>query len=241
MINKQSPLPIYFQIIEDLNKRIQQKEFKPGDMIPSERELSDTYDVSRMTVRQAITNMVNDGDLYRERGKGTFVSEDKIEQPLQGMTSFTEDMKQRGMSASSKLIVFETVSIPEDISEKLQLDMDQEVYKIKRIRYADHKPMAVETTYMHTALIPNLSEELVQGSLYHYIENTLKLEIEKASQVIEATISDQHLSDLLEIPPSSAILHMERNSYLQDGRAFEVVKSAYRADRYKFRSDIYRK
>ncbi len=240
MINKQSPLPIYYQIIEDLKNRIEQQEFNPGDMIPSERELSEGYNVSRMTVRQAITNMVNDGHLYRERGKGTFVSERKIEQPLQGMTGFTEDMKQRGMTASSKLLVFKTIPIPQDIATKLQLDMDQQVYEIKRIRYADHKPMAVETTYIHTALIPDLSEDLVQGSLYDYIENTLKLEIEKASQMIEATIADQHLSNLLEIPPSSAILHMERQSFLKDGRAFEVVKSAYRADRYKFISDIYR-
>ncbi len=240
MINKQSPLPIYHQILEDLKKRIEQKEFQPGDIIPSERELSESYNVSRMTVRQAVTNMVNDGDLYRERGKGTFVAERKIEQPLQGMTSFTEDMRQRGMIASSKLIVFETTPVPDDIAHKLQLDMDQQVYNIKRIRYADNKPMAVETTFIHTALIPDLTEELVQGSLYHYIEDELNLEIEKASQMIEATIADHHLSDLLEIPPSSAILHMERNSFLKDGRPFEVVKSAYRADRYKFISDIHR-
>ncbi|UOR10388.1 phosphonate metabolism transcriptional regulator PhnF [Halobacillus amylolyticus] len=240
MIDKQSPLPMYYQIEEEIKQRIAEDEYRAGDMIPSERELSETYEVSRMTVRQAITNMVNEGVLFREKGRGTFVADKKIEQPLQGMTSFTEDMKSRGMDASSKLLIFEKITAPFDIARKLQIDEKADVYKIQRIRYADQKPMAIETTFIPVAMLPGLSERVVQGSLYDYIERTKKLKIGKASQMIEATTADENQSSLLDVSALSAILHIERNSFLTDGTPFEVVKSSYRADRYKFISDIYR-
>ncbi|MFD2923268.1 phosphonate metabolism transcriptional regulator PhnF [Halobacillus naozhouensis] len=240
MIDKQSPLPIYYQIEEDIKQRIADDDYRSGDMIPSERELSETYDVSRMTVRQAVTNMVNEGVLFREKGRGTFVADQKIEQPLQGMTSFTEDMRSRGMEASSRLLQFERVAAPFDVLRKLQLHEEAEVYKIERIRYADQRPMAIETTFIPAAMFPGLDERVVQGSLYDYIEKSKQKRIGKASQMIEATIADEQQSSLLEVPAASAILHIERNSSLTDGTPFEVVKSSYRADRYKFISDIYR-
>ncbi|GGF29365.1 GntR family transcriptional regulator [Halobacillus andaensis] len=240
MVDKQSPLPIYYQIEEELKQRIKNKEFKTYDMIPSERELSETFDVSRMTVRQAITNLVNEGVLYREKGRGTFVAEEKIEQPLQGLTSFTEDMKTRGMEASSKLLTFEKVNAPLDISRKLEIKEEAPVYKIQRIRYADKKPMAIETNFLSAAMFPELDEQIVLGSLYSYIEKMKKQPIGKAHQMIEATTADENQAALLDIPVDSAILSIERHSCLADGTPFEVVKSSYRADRYKFISDIYR-
>ncbi|WP_431803739.1 phosphonate metabolism transcriptional regulator PhnF [Halobacillus andaensis] len=240
MVDKKSPLPMYYQIEEDLKQRITNQEFKTSDMIPSERELSETFEVSRMTVRQAITNLVNEGVLYRVKGKGTFVAEEKIEQPLQGLTSFTEDMKTRGMEASSKLLTFEKMSAPLDITRKLQLNEGAEVYKIQRVRFADQKPMAVETNFLSAAMFPELDEQTVLGSLYNYIEKTQKQPIGKAHQMIEATIADENQAELLDIPVDSAILSIERHSTLADGTPFEVVRSSYRADRYKFISDIYR-
>ncbi|WP_173915493.1 GntR family transcriptional regulator [Halobacillus sp. Marseille-Q1614] len=240
MIDKKSPLPMYYQIEEDIKRRISTEEYSPSDMIPSERELSETYQVSRMTVRQAVTNMVNEGVLYREKGRGTFVADKKIEQPLQGLTSFTEDMKARGMTASSKLLVFEKISASPEIARKLGINQDDSIFQIQRIRYADGKPMAIENSFLPESLLPGLDEQIVQGSIYEYVEETLKQPIGKASQIIEATIADKSQSVLLEMTPDSAILHIERNSYLADGTPFEVVKSSYRADRYKFISDIHR-
>src|SRR5699024_385163 len=99
MIDKNSPIPIYYQLEEHIKKLIQDGELTPGDMLPSEREYGERYSISRMTVRQAITNLVNGRILYRVKGKGTFVMEQKMEQDLQGLTSFTEDMKARGLKA----------------------------------------------------------------------------------------------------------------------------------------------
>ncbi|QSS99592.1 phosphonate metabolism transcriptional regulator PhnF [Pontibacillus sp. ALD_SL1] len=241
MLDKRSPMPMYYQIEEQIKQQIQQGEFAPGDMIPSERELSETYDVSRMTVRQSITNMVNDGILYREKGRGTFVAEQKIEQTLQGMTSFTEDMKARGMMPSSRLLHFDVVPAQADMAGKLGIQQEEELFLIQRIRFADQEPMAVETTFIPAKLAPGLNQDSVQGSLYEYMETTHGYQIGRATQVIEATIVDQQEAELLQVPLSSPVLVIERNSVLTDGTPFEVVKSAYRADRYKFSSDITRK
>ncbi|MGP4067096.1 phosphonate metabolism transcriptional regulator PhnF [Halobacillus sp. B29] len=240
MIDKKSPLPIYYQIEESIKQRISDGEYQPNDMIPSERILSENYAVSRMTVRQAITNLVNEGVLYREKGRGTFIAENKIEQSLKGLTSFTEDMKTRGMTASSKLLDFEKVTASGEISRKLEIEEDAEIYRLQRIRFADQKPMAIETNFLPVAMFPNLSTEDVRGSLYDYVEKNKRQKIGKASQIIEATIANEDQSSLLEIPLGSAVLHIERHSFLEDGTPFEVVKSSYRADRYKFSSDITR-
>ncbi|MCA1010319.1 phosphonate metabolism transcriptional regulator PhnF [Halobacillus halophilus] len=240
MIDKKSPLPIYYQIEENIKQRISNGEYQPNDMIPSERILSENYAVSRMTVRQAITNLVNEGVLYREKGRGTFIAENKIEQSLKGLTSFTEDMKTRGMTASSKLLDFEKVTASVEISRKLEIEENAEIYRLQRIRYADQKPMAIETNFLPVTMFPDLKKEDVQGSLYDYVEKNKRQKIGKASQIIEATIANEDQATLLEIPPGSAVLHIERHSFLEDGTPFEVVKSSYRADRYKFSSDITR-
>ncbi|WP_082233240.1 phosphonate metabolism transcriptional regulator PhnF [Halobacillus massiliensis] len=240
MIDKKSPLPMYYQIEENIKQRISNGDYQPSDMIPSERELSDTYKVSRMTVRQAINNMVNKGILFREKGKGTFVSAKKIEQPLKGLTSFTEDMQARGMKPSSKLVSFNKIGASAELARKFEREEGELVFQIKRIRYADGKTMAIENSYIPVELLPDLTEQVVSGSIYDYVEKTLKQSIGKASQFIEASIAEDSQSAMLQIPPDSAILNIERNTFLADGTPFEVVNSSYRADRYKFISDIYR-
>ncbi|WP_027953874.1 GntR family transcriptional regulator [Halobacillus kuroshimensis] len=240
MLKKNHPLPMYYQIEEFLKLEINEGAFHPGDMIPSERELSERFQVSRMTVRQAVSNMVNDGILYREKGRGTFVAEKKIEQPLKGLTSFTEDMKLRGMSSSSRLLSFDVMQAPQDIASKLNLEDDGDVYAVKRIRFAEKQAMAVETSFLPVSLLPDLTEEIVHGSMYEYLENVLDLRISHARQEIEARAADEKESEDLQIEAHSPVLHIERCSYLDNRVPFEVVKSTYRADRYKFISDIER-
>lgn len=236
LLNKQSPLPMYAQIAQNIKEKIRQDMFQAGRPIPSERELTETYQVSRMTVRQAITKLVHEGLLYRAIGKGTFVSEQKIEQPLQGLTGFTEDMKTRGMTPGSELLEFYTAFPPSDVAEKLQLKEQDEVIVMKRIRHADSRPMAIETTYIPAALFSNLEREAVKESFYAYIEKE-QLAISHARQTIEACIAKKEEAALLLIREPSAVLQIERLSFLTTGTPFEIVRSTYRADRYKFQSE----
>jgi GntR family transcriptional regulator len=234
MINKNSPIPIYYQLEEHIKALIENSELKPGDVLPPEREYAEKYQISRMTVRQAFTQLVNEGYLYRLQGKGTFVAERKIEKPLQGITSFTEDMKARGLEPGSQLVNFEIVPATSQIAGQLKISEGGPVYEITRIRLADGVPMALETNYISANLIKGLTEQIVSQSIYAYIEGQLKLRINSASQIIEASIASQKEAKFLNITKGAPVMLIQRNAFLQDGSTLEFVKSVYRADRYKF-------
>ncbi|EKN62477.1 GntR family transcriptional regulator [Neobacillus bataviensis LMG 21833] len=234
MINKNSPIPLYYQLEEHIKGLIDNGELCPGDALPPEREYAEKYQISRMTVRQAFTQLVNEGYLFRLQGKGTFVAERKIEQPLQGLTSFTEDMKARGLNPESILVRFEIIPATSQIAGQLKISENGLVYEIKRIRLADGVPMALETNYLSSDLIMGLTEEIVNQSLYGYIEGELSLRIESASQIIESSIASQDEAELLNIPKGAPVMHIQQNTFLNDGTPVEFVKSVYRADRYKF-------
>ncbi|WP_251636895.1 GntR family transcriptional regulator [Sporosarcina sp. NCCP-2716] len=238
MVDKQSAIPIYVQIEELLRERIAEGTYPVNSLIPSERDLSAQFGVSRMTVRQALLNLVKEGLLYREKGRGTFVAEEKMEQPLNGLTSFTEDMKARGFVPGTKLIGFSIVQPDAQIAAKLGLDGEASVYKIIRIRYADNTPMAIERSFLPVGLLPELTEEALQGSLYAYIEQQAHLVIGQATQRMEAALAKLDDAEYLQISLPAAVVLIERISMLDDGRPFEVVRSTYRADRYKFISEI---
>ena len=234
MIDKSSPLPLYYQLEEQIKKQIDSDELKPHDALPSEREYAELFQISRMTVRQAINNLVSDSYLYRQKGRGTFVAEKKLEQELVGLTSFTEDMKSRGMVPSSKLLNFEMIPATEKIASQLAIPKYAPVYEIKRIRIADQVPMALESVYISANLIKGLTEDIVTHSLYQYIEEKLHLKIGQATQTIESSIATEFETQHLNIPKDVPILVIQRNTYLEDQTPLEIVKSSYRSDRYKF-------
>lgn len=238
MLDKQSAIPIYVQIEDYLKEQIAQGVYPVKSLIPSERELTDMFGVSRMTVRQSLTNLVKDGLLYREKGRGTFVAEEKMEQPLNGLTSFTEDMKERGLVPGTKLISFTQIHPEPQIAARLGISSEALVHKVVRIRYADATPMAIERSFLPMELFPELSEQALQGSLYAFIEKQEKLVIGQATQRMEAALAKNEDAGFLQISLPAAVVLIERVSALSDGRVFEVVRSTYRADRYKFISEI---
>ena len=240
MIDKSSAIPIYHQLEEYIKAQINSGELQPDEAIPPERVYAELFQISRMTIRQAMTNLVNDGYLYRQKGKGTFVNKKKVEQRLQGMTSFTEDMKERGFTPGSRLVSFEIIPSGREIAECLKLRENTPVYEIKRVRLADNVPMTLETTYLPVNLVKGLTEDIINQSLYQYIEEKLSLTIHEATQQIEASIAKEQELRLLEIEKGSPVLLILRTSYLGDGTPFEFVKSAYRADRYKFVHTMHR-
>ncbi|UFU00797.1 GntR family transcriptional regulator [Radiobacillus kanasensis] len=234
MVNKNSPVPIYYQLEEQIKTQIESGILQPGDMVMSERELTEKYEISRMTVRQAITNLVHSGYLYRVKGKGTFVTEPKLEQKLHGLTGFTEDMHTRGLTPSSKVISFSIIPAPLKLAKELELAEHDPIYEIKRIRLADGKPMALERTYLSANLVVGLTEDIVQQSLYQYVEGRIHLKMSSGTQEIEASTATKEEVKHLQVPTDSPLLLMRRKSFLEDGRVLEVVQSTYRADRYKF-------
>jgi GntR family transcriptional regulator len=240
MIQKNSPLPIYYQLEEGIKVAIQQQELMPGEMIPSEREYAEKYGISRMTVRQALSNLVNDGYLYRQRGKGTFVAHQKIEQPLKGLTSFSEDMRSRGLEPSTRVISFTEVKASHDLAAKLDLEAGAPLFELKRVRLADQLPMAYEMLYISKELAQGLTKEIAVNSIYDYVENKLGLKIQHGRQVLEASIARKTEAEMLEVAEGAPVLLIERRTTLDSNKPFEVVRSVYRADRYKFTIDMER-
>lgn len=227
-------IPIYLVIENDIKEKINNGGLKEGDLIPSENELKETYNVSRMTVRQALNNLVNEGLLYRHQGKGTFVSTVKIEKSIQGIRSFTEEMEATNRKVSSKIVSFKEINATKKIAEKLFLKEGEIVYNIERIRYGNEIPVLYEILHIPKNIFPSITKEVFEGSFYEYLENELNLKISHCKQSIEARRPSKELTKTLEITGNEPILYIERDTFLSNGRPFELVKSFYRSDQYKF-------
>lgn len=232
-IDKQSPLPIYYQIEAYLKQQIDAGELQPGESIPSEREFSERYNVSRMTVRQAITNLVNAGYLSRQKGRGTFVANKKITMALSGLTSFSEEIKHRGMRPFSRLLSFQTIPAPAKIAQKLNVSLDTPVYEMRRLRLADDQVLALETAYIPVSLLPELTETVAVGSIYEYAEQS-GLRLKNATQTLEARSAGPEEAKLLTISPNAPVLLIDQRTYLENGDMFEYSRSLFRGDAYSF-------
>ncbi len=241
-INPYHVVPKYHQLYEILRQRIGE-EWQPHESIPSERELENLYNVSRTTVRQALNLLVNEGYLYREHGRGTFVARPKLQHSLHLLTSFTDDMRMRGLRPGQQLLSIEQVEPPTRIRQQLDLPSTvQEVMKIERLRLGDDEPIG-----LHTAFLPLSPEQSItaeeldaSGSLYELLESKFNLLLAEADETLEATIAEEHEAELLRIPVGSPLLLIERTTWAQTRRPMEVVKMLYRADRYRYTVHITR-
>ncbi|GAC1388398.1 MAG: phosphonate metabolism transcriptional regulator PhnF [Ktedonobacteraceae bacterium] len=241
-IDKSSPIPVYYQIMNHLRSRIAEGQYPVNSTFPPERELVETYQVSRMTVRQAISELVNEGILVRRKGVGTFIAPPKLEQALNSLTSFTEDMAQRGMKAGAHILSFKEMR-PDAMTRKLLgLEVEETVYESVRIRLADEEPMALETTTLVASLCPGLRrEDLENQSLYKVLTERYGIQLEYATQSLEPVLAPPHEATLLHVDPGVPLLLMYRVTHDLNGKAFELAKSLYRGDRYKFVTELQRK
>ncbi len=240
-IYRNSPVPRYHQLKEILREKIRSGEWKPGDIIPSERELSETYGISRMTTRQAITDLVNEGVFYREQGKGTFVTRHKITQQLMRLTGFTEDIRARGQQPSTKVLVAEMRPATEVVAEKLRISVGQLVFCIQRLRLADGEPLAIELSHINFKGCEKLLEEdLEQNSLYRLLESKYGVPPMEAEQELEAGLAGTEEAMLLKIPMGSSLLYTRRTTFTDRYQPFEYAKSVYCGNKYVFYTHLKR-
>lgn len=234
-IVRKSPLPRYYQLKEIMREKISSGEWKPGDLIPSERELGEQYGISRMTARQAITELVNEGLFYREQGKGTFVSRHKITQQLIRLTGFTEDIKARGQRPGSKIISAMMVPADETIAEHLHIKTGLMIFQLQRLRLADEEPLAIEVSNLCFAGCEKLLEDdLEQNSLYRLLEHKYGLPLMEAEQQLEAGLISPEEAQLLKVPVGSAALFVRRTTYTERDQPIEYARSIYCGNKYIF-------
>lgn len=229
-IDPHSPVPKYHQLQEILLDLVE-TELGVDAPIPSERELAERFHLSRMTVRQAIDGLVVEGRLYRVQGRGTFVARQKTDLQIR-LASFTEDMRSRGMRASSRVLGFERVAATPQLARDLEIAAGDPVLRLERLRFADGIPMSVERTHVPERLAPGLLEAGLVGSLYAALQERFGLVLDWGEQTIEAMTPDPVDAALLEIGPQIPVLWMRRYSYAGHQRV-EYASSMYRSDRYQ--------
>lgn len=213
---------------------------RQGRLLPSERELATEHGISRMTARLVIEELADQGLVYRVQGLGTFVSAAAISKSLR-LTSFTEDMLARGMRPTSRVTFMTERPAGAAAGADLQLSPGEPVIVVERVRLADDVPMCVETIELPARLVPGLASDPLEGSVYELLASHYRIRITRAEQRIRATVLDTREAQLLQVPPVSPALLVERVSSDKSGRPVERARSLYRADRYDFRVAVERR
>ncbi len=228
--------PKYLQLVDILETMIQQ--LGQNEMIPSERTLSERYNMSRMTVRKAINHLVQQNKLYRVRNVGTFTTDEKLYKKMDVFKGFTKEVRTAGGIPSSALIEYGLLPADEKVAANLNIKEGDSVYKVIRLRKKNGKPIMVDESYFPKAIIP-LSEDIVSGSIYEYIHETLGLQIVTANQRFRATFAKPLYQKYLEIDPNTPVMHVEITALLKDGRVFEYTNSYINTRRYELISKSY--
>ncbi|MET3558013.1 GntR family transcriptional regulator [Streptococcus rupicaprae] len=226
-------IPAYLHIHHQIKDEIDQGIWKIGQRLPSERDLADTFKVSRMTLRQAITLLVEEGILERRVGSGTYVASNRIQEKMRGTTSFTEIIKSQGKTPSSQLLSYTEDKPSKKEQAHLNLRHTDNVVRMERIRFADQVPVVYEVAVVPKKLIAAFDQESVTQHFFQtLIEHGFK--IGKSQQTIYARLAEEKVARYLELTEGQAILGLTQVSYLEDGSPFEYVKSQYAGERFEF-------
>lgn len=231
-------VPIYYQIKQDIKKSIVSGEFNPGDKIPSENDLSMKFNVSRLTLRQAISQLNQEGFLISKRGIGTFVTTNKdlIDSSCLEVSGFLNDLFYEVSKVKTKEVKITRLMASRRIKEKLEMDQgDKEVIQIERIRFKGSRSFAYTINYLPIEIGSKINKgELYKKPLLQIIEQDLGIPFTEAFQTIEASFASQEVAKKLGVLAGSPILFLERIMYTKGRKPVELVQSSHRGDIYKY-------
>lgn len=235
MATGKNTTPLYEQALENLLERIEAGEFKPGDKLPSERELSDELGINRMTLRQALGLLEQQGLVERRVGAGTFVSEPKVEREADSLFQFTKHLSGRGFDTGARVVFAETRPARKGIAERLQMPEGSPVYYGRRLRLIAGVPMMLEKYYLPVVLYPGFERfDLAVRSLYDIIHADYGIRIAHAELVYEAVSASEYEAGLLGVADGAALMRETRVAYNDADQPVEVGIDLYRGDRFKF-------
>jgi GntR family transcriptional regulator len=228
-----TPVPKYHHVKESILARIIDGSWAPDMLIPSETELGKEFEVSRITIRRAISELVHSGRLRTVQGKGTFVAKPKLsERFMQRAFGFYEDMERRGLRLTTKVVRQEKVPASAEVATQLNIKPTELVQTLTRIRSVEDEKLLISTTYLPASLCPDLHTlDLSEGSLYRLLSTRYGLAITRGLRSLEAVSAAQEEARALDIALGSPLLLLESVAYLADGRAFEFSRTYHRGDR----------
>jgi len=236
-LDKSSRVPLYFQVMEKLIEEINTR-YEDHDKLPSERELCKKYGVSRITVRQALQQLVQEGYIYKEHGKGTFVAPKSYTQPLERLYSFTEEMKKLGKTPSTEVLSFEEIVIDERMAEKLAVEAFSEVFQIVRLRLADNEPLMYETSYLPKRHFPRLTKkDIVERPMYDVFLEDYDMTVTSATERFTATTVRQAEADYLHVKPDDVGMLIKRRAYSGE-TLIEYTISIARGDKFDYTVEL---
>jgi GntR family transcriptional regulator len=229
--------PLYLQLKRWIEDAVHRGAIKPGDALPSERDLAVRVDMSRVTVRKAVQHLVREGVLVQRHGSGTYVAQqpNRVEQSLSQLTSFTEDMARRGMIVRSTWLDRGIYAPSPEETIVLGLSATDSVARIARLRLSGDTPLAIERAALSSRLLPD--PEAVGTSLYAHLDKTRNRPVRAIQRIRAVSLGDDD-AKLLDVAPGVASLHIERTSYLASGRVVEFTRSIYRGDTYDFVAEL---
>lgn len=234
----QNMLPKYYVLKKELIDKIEKNEFKSDEQIPSERDLIQQYGFSRITVRKAIDELVNEGYLYKVHGKGTYVKDNVVQQDIVQLNSITHDILQMGKKPTRKVLRFKEDKAFDKRAEELDIGVEEKIIILDRIHYADDEAINRTIDYLPAKYFPNLtSHDLSHHSLFNTIEKEYGIKITKATRTIEAINADEEIASMLGVKKGIPILLFRGITYgLIDGKEtpIESYKSYYRSDNRRF-------
>lgn len=234
-------VPKYYQLKRDIVRKIESEEYSPEGPIPSERELMEQHQVSRITVRKAIDELVVEGYLYKVQGKGTYVKTDEKSNDLFSLVSCTQAVRNMGMTPSKRVISAEVMRADKKRTKALNLTGEDQVYRLARVLYADEEPLNYTVTYLPEKLFPGLEKhDFEEESLYQVISEQYQATITKARRTVEAVLVKDEIAEYLEIEPGMPVILFGCTTYGEvngQEKPIENFKCYYRTDKYKFYID----
>lgn len=226
--------PMYIKIHNQLRRDIENHVYQVGDRIPAERQLAEQFKVSRMTLRQAIKTLEEEGILERRLGSGTYVASQKVQEKMSGIMSFTEITRANGQTPSSKLVSYKITQPSLSEKKRLALEGSDKVLRMERIRYADQVPICHEIVTVPEDLIAPFAKDDVSSHLYQTLEKQGGYQIGDATEYISAAVANEQEARLLNCRRGEALITRRQVTKLADGRPFEYTRASYVGERFEF-------
>lgn len=237
-LDKKSKVPLYSQLVEKIINKINTLEYREHEKLPSERELCEIYDLSRITVRQALQELESGGYIYRLHGKGTYVAQRSFNQYLVNLYSFTEEMKKMGKTPATKVLSFSEIAVDEHLANKMQLNPLEDVFQVIRLRIADNIPLIYETSYLPKSLFPYLTkEDLDRRSMYDIFAEDYQIRVTKAIEQFSATLIRESEAEHLQVKKDQSAMLFERLAYF-DEKIIEYTISVARGDKFVYTVEL---
>lgn len=233
MLNKSDGIPLYIQIRRYLRDDIQNQVLAPGQKLPSEDELASRFGVSRMTVRQGISDLIDEGLLYRRHGVGTFVAQPHLDRDHTRLTSYLESARQDGLDVKIELLAAETLPAKLKVARALKIEEGDPVIEVKTLRFISGLPITIHDAYVPYKLFPQLLQEDLKNKHLWDIFESLGFRVKRAVQRLEAREAEEDIAALLGVDEGSPILYKERTVHLDDGTPVEFTYCFNRGDRYR--------